>query len=171
MGLHWSDLDLTKGLLTISRGRVLVDGSHTIEGTPKTQRGARVLPLPVDVLTALVEMRAAQMADFGVTHGDDRYLAVDEAGQPMRPDRWSALWLRDCHAAGVPAVTLHAARHSSVTAMREAGVLDHIVAAWHGEYIMRKAHSHAQADGLAAAGQMLDELLTGPANGASVTLS
>ena len=42
--------------------------------------------------------RRAQLADVGVTHGDG-YLAVDEAGEPIRPDRWSAPWLRGCHAA------------------------------------------------------------------------
>lgn len=47
--------------------------------------------------------------------------------------------------------------------MRDAGVLDHVVAAWHGhdEYIMRKAYSHAQVESLAAAGKALDELLGG----------
>jgi hypothetical protein len=43
-------------------------------------------------------------------------------------------------------------------------VLDHVGAAWHGhdEYIMRRAYSHAQKDGLAAAGRALDELLREP---------
>ena len=48
--------------------------------------------------------------------------------------------------------TLHAARHSTVTFMRNAGVPDHIVAAWHGhdEVVMRRtySHVHSQADAL-----------------------
>ena len=52
--------------------------------------------------------------------------------------------------------------------MRDAGVADHVVAAWHGhdEYIMRKVYSHAQTEGLAAAGDALDRAFgrsrTGP---------
>ena len=63
-------------------------------------------------------------------------------------------------AAGIPEVTLHAARHSSVTAMRDAGVPDHVVAAWHGhdENIMPKAYSHAQPSGLSEAGAILERI-------------
>jgi integrase len=88
---------------------------------------------------------------------------VDETGGPLRPERWTILWREHCKAAGVRAVTLHAAGHSSVTAMRDAGVADHVVAAWHGhdEYIMRKVYSHAQAEGLAAAGTALEWVFSG----------
>ena len=63
----------------------------------------------------------------------------------MLSDRWRALCVatdrvRDDH-------TLHAARHSTVTAMRNAGVLDHVVARFHGhdEKVMRRTYSHGRA--------------------------
>jgi integrase len=67
------------------------------------------------------------------------------------------MWRRHCLAAGVPAVRLHEARHSSVTAMRAAGVPDHVVAAWHGhnEVVMRRTYSHPDAEALAEAGRRL----------------
>ena len=70
-----------------------------------------------------------------------------------------------CRAPVSHPVTLHAARHSSVTAMRDAGVPDHDVAACHGhdEVVMRRSHSHASQDGLAAAGQTLADVLGGTA--------
>jgi integrase len=165
MGLRWSDLDLNAGTLTISRGRVLVDGKRTVEGKPKTERGTRELPLPADLLSALRKMLESQAIAFGVDHVGASHIAVDDTGGPLRPERWTDLWREHCKAAGVPAVTLHAARHSSVTAMRDAGVADHVVAAWHGhdEYIMRKVYSHAQAEGLAAAGTALERVLSGDA--------
>jgi integrase len=91
------------------------------------------------------------------TSGDDYVLVASKGGADL---------LRGpCKAAGVRPVTLHAARHSSVTAMRDAGVPDHVLAAWHGHdaYIMRKVYSHAQAEGLAAAGLAMEQLLTGSA--------
>lgn len=102
MGLRWSDLDLQKGILTILRGRVLVDGKRTVEGEPKTERGARVLPLPADIVAALIRMRQAQALSFGAEGPEHGYLAVDEMGAPLRPARWSDLWRRKCHAAGCP---------------------------------------------------------------------
>jgi integrase len=167
MGLRWTDVDLKARTLTIRRGRVLVDGKRTVEDRPKTERGARTLPLPTDLGQALAQLKNAQAEAFGPEHVRAGHLAVDITGRPMRPERWSDLWREHCLAAGIPEVTLHAARHSSVTAMRDAGVPGHIVAAWHGhdEYIMRKVYSHAQADRLAAAGQALEQLFRGPAQG------
>jgi len=45
--------------------------------------------------------------------------------------------------------------------LRAAGVPDHVVAAWHGhdEVVMRRTYSHADADGLAAAGNALAALI------------
>jgi hypothetical protein len=128
---------------------------------------------PADLMAAMAAMRDAQAAAFGCQHVQTCHLAVDETGTPLRPPRWSEMWQAHCAGAGVPAVTLHAARHSSVRAMRDAGVPDHIVAAWHGhdEYIMRKVYSHAQFDGLAAAGNALAAVLSGAANEQSVTFS
>jgi integrase len=165
LALRWSDVDLAAGEVTVTRGRVLVDGKHTEEGPPKTRRGARTLPLPADVLSALRTMRETQAAAFGFEQVRTGYLAVDAAGVPIRHERWSDLWRGHCAAAGVPVVTLHVARHSSVTAMRDAGVADWLVASWHGhdETIMRRTYSHPDADGLAAAGRALADVFGGKA--------
>lgn len=77
----------------------------------------------------------------------------------MRPEDWSYGWRKLCAATdGVRAGhTLHAARHSTVTFMRNAGAPDHIVAAWHGhdEVVMRQTYSHAHTEQLKSAGSTL----------------
>lgn len=163
LGLKWSDVDLTGKTLRIERGRVDVDGKRTIETPTKTRRGTRTLPLSADLVPALRKLRKAQLAAFGAEQVRSGYLAVDPIGEPMRPERWTDLWKEACAAAKVPAVTLHAARHSSVTAMRDAGVPDHIVAAFHGhdEYVMRSVYSHADAKGLSVAADALAAALKG----------
>lgn len=158
LALVWPDVDLSAGTLAIERGRVDVNG-RSVLGKPKTQRGTRTLPLPPDVLGSLRKLRKTQLAAFGAEQARTGYMAVNEAGEPMRPERWTDLWREHCRVAGVPAVTLHGARHSSVTTMRNAGVPDHIVAAWHGhdEVVMRRTYSHAHPAELAAAGNTLSE--------------
>ena len=54
-------------------------------------------------------------------------------------------------------VTLHSARHSSVTALGAAGVRDDVVVAWqgHDETIMRAVFSHPDAVAMASAGGTL----------------
>ena len=157
MGLRWSDIDLTAGTITIERGVVDDAGKRSPETPTKTRRGERTLPLPTDVLAALRTLREEHAAEFGFEHVRTGWLAVDEIGEPMRPDRWSDLWSELCAAAGVEPVTLHAARHTSVTAMRAAGIPDHVVAQWHGhdEVVMRRTYSHASRADLAAAGEAL----------------
>ncbi len=162
LGLRWSDVDLKAKTLTVSRGRVDVGGREVIDVEPKTKRGRRTLPLSdtPDLLTALRAMREFQLAEFGAEQVRDGYLAVDKIGQPLRPEVWTDQWKRHCEAAGVRALTLHCARHSSVTLMRDRGVPDHLVAAWHGhdEQVMRTSYSHAHVKQLAGAGGALSTI-------------
>jgi integrase len=167
LGLKWSDVDLSTGELTVDHA-VVADPSSAKRSdptAPKTRRGTRLLPLPPDVLAALRELRERQASELGFEHARTGELVVDESGQPYRPERWSDMWRQHCRDAGIRVVTLHAARHSSVTAMRDAHVPDHIVAAWHGhdEVVMRRTYSHADQDGLAAAGVALSDVLGGKA--------
>lgn len=158
MALRWgTDLDLDVGRLTISRSRVNVDAKRTAEGPTKTRKGTRTLPLPADVLTALRELQEAQRESFGAEQAESGYLAVDDVGQPLRPERWTDLWREHCKTAGVAPVSLHGARHSAVTTLRDAGVADHIVAAFvgHDEVTMRRTYSHAHPDEMAAAGEAI----------------
>ena len=164
MGLRWPDVDLAMGTLSITRG-VVADGKgkRSPETPTKTRKGTRTLPLPADVLTALRGLREHQAAEFGFEQVRTGWLAIDELGVPLRPERWSDMWRALCRAAGVEPVTLHVARHSSVTAMRDAEVSDHLVAKWHGhdENVMRGIYTHSEGDALAAAGQALADVLGG----------
>lgn len=79
-------------------------------------------------------------------------------GAPRAPERYSDEWREHCRAAGVPDVTLHASRHSSVSAMRAAGVNDQLTAAWHGhsERVMAEIYSHTTTAELVGAGAALE---------------
>jgi len=159
MGLTWADLDLNAGTISISHARVDVGGSKTIDVDPKTERGTRKFSLPPDMLAALRTLRDDQAQEFGFEQARTGYLALDEAGRPLRPERWTDMWREHCEAAGVRAVTLHSARHGAVTNMRDRGIADHVVAEYlgHDEVVMRKTYSHAHPDQLEAASRALSE--------------
>jgi integrase len=163
LGLTWADVDFEAETLKIERSRALVTGDVTTVGPTKTLRGRRVLPLPEDVLSALGELQDTSRAAHGAEHAATGHVVVDEIGRPLRHERLSDMWSEHCVAAGVPGVTLHAARHSSVTAMREAGVADYIVAAWHGhdEVVMKRTYTTAHPEAMANAGKALSETLFG----------
>lgn len=164
MGLRWSDVDLgvDEPSISIERSRVRlgIGGQAEQVGAPKTRNGYRTLyinEMPA-LVKALREMREAQLAAYGARQVRDGYLAVWPDGSPYPPHRWSELWEEAITATGVTAVSLHAARHSSVTTMRDAGIPDHIVAEWHGhdENIMRRTYSHAHEKQLRGAGRALE---------------
>ena len=157
LGARWSDVDFSAGTLSVDRGRVAIDGKHTEVGSTKTERGKRTLYLPEGVLSLLSACRGGQAERFGLGQVRDGYIAVDAACRPLRPERLSDEWKVLCGLAKVRVLTLHSARHTSVTLMRDRGVDDHIVAAWHGhdEVVMRQTYSHAQAEPLKAAGMAL----------------
>jgi integrase len=129
----------------------------SLEAAGLVRYPARSCRSSFDMVAALRKLREEQAAEFGFEQARSGYPAVNEIGEAMRPERWTDMWREHCVAAGVPVVTLHAARHSSVTAMRDAGVPDHICAPWHGhsEGVMRATYSHAYADEMEGAAKAL----------------
>ena len=155
LALRWTDFDADAGTLSISKGRPFIGG----EQRTKTIRGQRVLPLDDERRQLLGELRARHVQLYGEERAATGYVVLNEHGRPMRPESWTRRWRALCIATeGVRNEhTLHAARHSTVTLMRNAGVPDHIVAAWHGhdEVVMRQTYSHAHVDKLMSAAQAL----------------
>ena len=155
LALRWTDLDARTGELTVSKGRVPRGGV----GKPKTMRGYRVLPLDQERLDLLLALNAWQAETYGSDQAETGLIVINELGRPMRPEEWTARWRKLCKATkGVrDDHTLHAARHSTVTFMRNAGVPDHIVAACHGhdEVIMRRTYSHVHSQQMRSAGSAL----------------
>jgi len=116
LALTWADVDLSAGTVTVSRS-ISPDASGR-RGAPtgtKTHSGARCLPLVGDVVALLSTFRADHAAALGFEHIRSGFLPVDENGTPLRPKRWSDMGRTHCQTAGVPVVTLHSARDTSVT--------------------------------------------------------
>lgn len=158
MGLRWSDIDFDAKLLHVRRGRVQMGSKDEIDvNDPKTSNGFRTLPLPQLIIDALQRLRATQAEEVSLAHVREGYLALNEYGEPMTPEWYSDEWRRLCRDNGLPKITLHTARHTSVTIMRNMRVPDHDVAQWHGhdESIMRKTYSHSNTEGLKSAGAAL----------------
>ncbi len=156
LGLKWSDISFTDGTLTIASSRVLV-GYKVIEKSPKSKRSARVLPLFEPLTTALEslhKLQAAEKAAAGAAYAaevDASYLAADEIGEPLNPERYSDEFGRLTTVAGLPKILLHDCRHSVNSLLEHLGVSDSLRAAWFGHTIAvnRSVYTHASAADLA----------------------
>ncbi|MGH3218978.1 MAG: tyrosine-type recombinase/integrase [Streptosporangiaceae bacterium] len=137
LGLRWSDVDLDAGTLTIARARVLVD-AKVIEKPPKSRRSVRILPLfePVTgALKALRDLQAIEAMDAGPAYANTGYVAADEIGEPMHPERYSDEFGRLCRQAGLPKIRLHDTRGTMNGIMERAGVPESLRAAWLGHTV------------------------------------
>lgn len=146
---RWSWVDLDAGVLHIGGPeavRTLVAGREVLK-SPKTERGTRTLPLGDELRAALRALRTAQAKErlkAGDAYDGRGFVVVDQLGVPVPCERYSDRFAELVADAGVPRVRLHDLRHTSVSLMREAGVADRLVAAWHGhdESVMRGTYDH-----------------------------
>lgn len=160
LGLRWSDVDLDAGTVSVAQGRVVVEGTGTVTGDPKSKRSRRALPMPVDVLTALRTLRLRQAEErlaIGSQYPDSGLVAVNADGSPIRPETYSSQFAQHAKDAGVPVIRLHDVRHTAATMLLDGGTTPSATAKWlgHDPAITLRVYGHVYDDALAAAGDAL----------------
>ncbi|GAA3054120.1 hypothetical protein GCM10010464_18540 [Pseudonocardia yunnanensis] len=95
-------------------------------------------------------------------HEGDGYVACDEYGAPLHPERVSEEFEREGKRAGLPRIVLHGTRHTSATLLDEEGVPEADNSMWHGHTLggrvstTRKHYIHPDVERrLKAAGAVL----------------
>lgn len=131
VGARWSGLNEETGHLTLKRTLLSLSG-RTVESTPKTKAGERILHLDEDSLMLLREIRKCQEAikdEAGDGYTDDDFIFTRSTGEPWRPDTVSRRWRELVKSSGLPPLRLHDGRHTAGTLMMEAGLDIKIVSA------------------------------------------
>jgi integrase len=168
VALRWSDVDLTKGILRVSRGHTVVDGK-TIVGDTKTSR-TRIVALD-DVCVSALRARWDYMVDLSERAESplvkDPYILSYNANgaRPVGPDTLTHRFGALCRARGWP-YRFHDLRHFGATQLIAAGVDIRTVAGRLGHAqtsttLNIYAHSLPERDREAAA--VLGRALMGPA--------
>jgi integrase len=125
IGLRWDDVDLDNALLVVHRS-VIQLGGHVLEGSPKTKRSTRVVPLDAGTVKALQSHRRRQAQER---------LALDEEwgnlvsrvftrrdGSGLVPEHVSRQFKALAARAGVPVIRFHDLRHTSASLALTGGV-------------------------------------------------
>ena len=123
--LRWTDLDLTLGIVEVSRSVVVVPGGLA-EKTTKTDRSRKLAldPVGIALLTEWQAQVVAWAEKAGTKLPKDAFVfshAVD-GSKPFRPDNVTSFFIRVRDAVGAPNVRLHDLRHFTATQLIGAGV-------------------------------------------------
>jgi integrase len=136
-GLRWTDVDLIAGTISVAETRTVVEGRIVVKA-PKSRRGVRTLPLDaeaVEALQALHDRQITEAMEAGEAYDASGYVVTDELGAAVHPDWYSDEFHRLRKRAGIDRITLRNSRATANTLMADAGVPDHIRAAWCGHTV------------------------------------
>lgn len=116
-GLKWSDFDFQNNTLTVRRTvcRICCGNGHTklVVQTPKTQKSARELPLPKQLLTLLKKLKKAVTADTWFLSGSE--------ARPVEPRCYRKSIHCYLKQASLRKIHPHLLRHTFATTCLQAG--------------------------------------------------
>lgn len=162
--LRWTDLDLERGVLVVSRS-LAAPGGDVVEKDTKTHQ-QRAIALDAGTVAVLEAHRERERADAefaGVELDPAGFVFTTEPGRPWHPDALGGRYRRAARAHGVKA-RLHDWRHWSATYALDAGVPVRQVSArlGHASAAMTlDVYGHAIAPADRAAADALGALLDG----------
>ena len=165
LGLKWSDLDLSTGVMRISRTLQRLAGRGVYIGQPKTHRSRRPIALSQSTIEVLRRHRQDQVATRlleGAQYVDQDFVFATRLGQPLTADHVRRRFAKALSSIGLAKLRFHDLRHTSATMMLSAGVNPKIVSERLGHAtvsITLDIYSHVLPDMQRAAAETLDGFL------------
>jgi integrase len=166
VALHWSDVDLERGTVVITKAVTEVGGTITVKGTKNgTTRRIAIATPTVAALRGLRGRQRETALSLGRRSEDGPVFTSDPLAQEAwRPDFVSRRFRRVTRAVGLPSIRLHDLRHFVATRLIVDGIDPKTVAARLGHrsasmVFERYAHFVPESDRKAAEG--LGRLMAG----------
>lgn len=126
LALHWDDLDLDAGIVSISRslqrlpatrGSAVGHTTELVEVAPKTDASAAVLSLPEQLVAGLHIHRQQQLRErlAAGSWAEADVVFTTEIGTHLEPRNISRAFRQLCHEASLRPMRLHDLRHSAAS--------------------------------------------------------
>jgi integrase len=163
--LRWSDVDMTTGVVTISKALKQLSAANIITGTPKGGKARRVR-LPTSHLALLLEWRrlqAERLLALGYRIGPDDFICTNAVGERMTPNRITEQFRNLARRCGIEA-TFHSLRHTHASLLLRAGESVKTVQLRLGHSVPSttlNTYAHAIPDDGDGEGDRLDAALSG----------
>ena len=160
--LKWSDIDLDKGMVYITRSRVETDEGIIVKST-KSEAGIRNIPLSEKMLNIFKD----QYDKYVVMKSkpgfvDSGYVICKKNGEPFVPSSIPQRWDRFCEQHKLKKIRFHDLRHTCATLMIANGVDPKTIQAWLGHsdiQVTLNTYAHCLPSMKQAAGNKMDVIL------------
>jgi integrase len=163
LGLRWRDIDFANATVQVAQTVQEVGGKLTVK-TPKTERSARTINLPVSLLPELERHRKEQLEQrlkVGLG-GRPEFVFTSPLGPMLKPDSLSEAFANKVAELDIKQITFHGLRHTHITLLLKSGVPVHVVSARAGHAkasTTLDTYSHLLGDEDAAAADKAEEML------------
>ncbi|HZT67240.1 MAG TPA: site-specific integrase [Acidimicrobiales bacterium] len=167
LALRWSDVDLDRGWLSITRSLV-VNGKEVAFSEPKTEAGRRRVLLVSDTVAALKVHQLRQeleKREAGDAWADPELVFTTTLGTALHPRNVLRDFTAACRQAGVPTIRIHDLRHTAATLALQAGAHPKLVQEMLGHArvaITLDLYSHTTPEMHREAAERLGRMLAGP---------
>lgn len=124
LGLRWSDVNFTKGTISVQQTVLRIGNDIVISSTTKNKSSKRTLSIPASVISQLkIQRLETQKWRLKSNEWNDNDLCFPKLdGSPMYPTYLSQLCKKYATLSGFKDFTFHDIRHTHATLLIEAGV-------------------------------------------------
>jgi integrase len=120
LGLHWEDIDLQSGMLSVRHAVQQLVGTGIQIVEPKSDKSKRTVALPRTAIEVLQELKEREGRSSGLVFHTKN-------GTPIGPRNLTTYFKHDLEQAGLPEIRFHDLRHTAATLMLTAGVHPKVV--------------------------------------------
>lgn len=117
--LKWSDVDLQRGVISITHNMVDLHGTRIYQSTPKTNASRREITIPPLLTAILSDYKHRKIARIDI---NDQYVFHERDGQSISSNMIRYYWSKVQIRAGIPHRKFHALRHTHASQLLAAGV-------------------------------------------------
>jgi integrase len=167
--LHWNNVDLELGTVSVERTLTEVEGYKMVEGeAPKTEAGVRTLLLPQPVCDILREHRIRQREarhKVGAAWQERGLVFCNRTGGHLLENNMRIRFYRFLEKAGLPRMHIHDLRHNAATLLASMGIHPKVIQEilGHSEMDMTILYTHVFPSMQQEAAEKMKKLFEGDA--------
>lgn len=124
LGLKWNCVNLKTGEIKIKETWIRSVKGNMYYSKPKTKKSVRAILIPKEVCNELKKHKKAQEKEklsWGEDYQKDNLVFAMENGEPIRPDDFYKMHIKQIENAGLGHIRFHDLRHSVASALIEKG--------------------------------------------------